>query len=116
MLQIEIHSPDLEKEVNALVDSGLYPDLHAVIIDALENLVRIKKASRLDDAIEPYKKGEITLGRAAELAGMHRFEFEEILKARGIMKETEVDSVEELETGVSVINSLRTSNERPEES
>ena len=116
MLQIEIHSPDLEKEVNALVDSGLYPDPHAVMVDALENLVKIKKASRLDDAIESYKNDEITLGRAAELAGMHRFEFEEVLKAKGIMKETEVDSVEELETGVSVINSLHTSNERPEES
>jgi predicted HTH domain antitoxin len=87
-----------------------------VIIDALENLVQIKKASRLDAAIRFYREGEVTLGRAAELAGMHRFEFEEILKARGIMKEIEVDSVEELETGVSVINSLHTSNERPEES
>ena len=116
MLQIEIHSPDLEKEVNALVDSGLYPDPHAVMIDALENLVKIKKASRLDDAIESYKQGEVTLGRAAELAGMHRFELEEVFKARGIVKETEAAPVEELESGVSVINSLHTSNERPEES
>ena len=38
MLQIEIHSPDLEKEVKALVDSGLYPDPHAVMVDALETL------------------------------------------------------------------------------
>ena len=116
MLQIEIRSPALEKEVNALIDSGLYPDSHAVIVDALENLVRIKKALRLDAAIESYKQDEVTLGRAAELAGMHRFEFEEVLKARGIVKETEVDSVEELEAGVSVINNLHTSNERPEES
>jgi Arc/MetJ-type ribon-helix-helix transcriptional regulator len=78
MLQIEIRSPDLEKEVNALIDSGLYPDPHAVIIDALENLVQIKKASRLNAAIQSYRKGEVTLGRAAELAGMHRFEFAEI--------------------------------------
>jgi predicted HTH domain antitoxin len=115
MLQIEIRSPDLEKEVNALIDSGLYPDPHAVIIDALENLVETKKASRLNAAIQSYRKGEVTLGRAAELAGMHRFEFEEILKVRGIVKEVEVDSVEELEAGVSVIKSLHTSNERPEE-
>ena len=116
MLQIEIYSPDLEKEVNALVDSGLYPDPHAVMVDALENLVRIKKASRLDDAIRSYKDGEVTLGRAAELAAMHRFEFEEALKVRGIAKETEVDSAKELEAGVSVINNLHTSNERPEKS
>ena len=47
MLQIEIYSPDLEKEVNALVDSGLYPDPHAVMVDALENLVGIKKSHDL---------------------------------------------------------------------
>ena len=116
MLQIEIHSPDIEKEVNALIDSGLYPDFHAVIIDALENLVQIKKASRLDAAIQFYQKGEVTLGRAAELAGIHRFELEEVLKARGIVKKTEVDSIEELEAGVSAINNLHTSNERPEKS
>ena len=116
MLQIEIHSPDLEKEVNALVDSGLYPDPHAVMVDALENLVRIKKASRLDDAIESYKQEEVTLGRAAELAGMHRFEFEEVLKTKGIVKETETAPVEELEAGVSVINNLHPPNEIPEES
>ena len=115
MLRIEIHSPDLEKEVNALIDSGLYPNPHAVIIDALENLVQIKKSSRLDAVIQSYREGEVTLGRAAELTGIHRFEFEEILKAKGVVKEVDVDSVEELEAGVSVIKSLHTSNDRPEE-
>ncbi|MXV75410.1 hypothetical protein F4Z99_14205 [Candidatus Poribacteria bacterium] len=112
MLQIEIHAPDLEREVNALIDSGLYPDSHAVMIDALENLVQIKKASRLDAAIQSYRVGDVTLGRAAELAGIHRFEFEEVLKARGIVKEVEVDSVEALETGISDIKNLHASNER----
>lgn len=116
MLQIEIHAPDLEKEVNALIDSGLYPDSHAVMIDALENLVQIKKTSRLDAAIQSYRNGEVTLSRAAELAGIHRFEFEEVLKARGMVKEVKVDSVEELEAGVSVIKDLQASNEKSEES
>ena len=46
---------------------------------------------------------------------MHRFEFEEVLEARNIVKEVEVDSVAELEAGVSVIKSLRMLNERLEE-
>ena len=115
MLQIEIRSPALEKEVNALIDSGLYPDCHAVIIDALENLVEIKKASRLDAALRSYQEGEVTLGRAAELAGIPHFEFEEVLKARGILKVVEVDS-EELEAGALLIKNLHRSDERPEES
>lgn len=114
MLQIEIHAPDLEKEVNALIDSGLYPDSHAVIIDALENLVKIKKASRLDDAIRSYQDDEVTLGRAAELAQLSHFEFEEVLKARGALKVVEVNLAEELEAGVSVIKNLHRSDERLE--
>ena len=47
MLQIEIRSPDLKKEVKALIDSGLYPDPYAVIIDALETLSRSKKSHDL---------------------------------------------------------------------
>ena len=116
MLQIEIHSSNLKKEVNALIDSGLYPDSHAVIIDALENLVQVKKASRLDAALRSYQEGEVTLGRAAELAGMSLFEFEGVLKARGILKVVEVDSQEELKAGVSLIKNLHRSDERPEES
>lgn len=116
MLQIETHAPALEKKVNALIDSGFYPDSHAVIIDALENLVQIKKASRTDAAIQFYQDSDVTLGRAAELVGIPLFDFEEILKARGILKVVEVDSAEELEAGISVISSLYTSDKRPEES
>ena len=110
MLQIEIQSPELEKEVNALIGVGLYPDFHTLIVDAVEELVRNKKKSRLDAAIQRYKDGEVTLGRASELAGLHRFDFEAVLKARGISKIVEVGSVEELKEGVSLIKSFHRNN------
>ncbi len=71
-----------------------------------EELVRNKKKSRLDAAIQRYQVGDVTLGRASELAGLHRFEFEAVLKARGILKIVEVGSVEELKEGVSLIKSF----------
>ena len=43
MLQIEIHSRDLEKEVNALIDAGLYADSQALMTDALKNWSLRKK-------------------------------------------------------------------------
>ena len=43
MLQIEIHAPALEKEVNALIAAGLYADSQALMTDALEKLVTTKK-------------------------------------------------------------------------
>ena len=69
-----------------------------------------KLTSDLDAAIERYQGGEVTLGRASELAGLHRFEFEEALKARGIPKVIDVDPVEVLEEGISLIKSLHESN------
>lgn len=78
MLRIEIQSLDLEKEVNALIGVGLYPDSYTLIVDAVEKLVLDKKKSRLDASIQLYQTGKVTLGRASELAGMHRFEFESI--------------------------------------
>ena len=70
----------------------------------------LEEESQLDAAILLYQEDEVTLGRAAELAGIHRFEFEEALAARGIWKIVEVDSVEELKEGVSLIKSLHKSN------
>lgn len=79
-----------------------------MIVDILE------KKSRLDASVQLYQVGEVTLGRASELAGMHRFEFESVLKARGILKIVEVESVEELKEGVSLIKSFHRENEKTE--
>ena len=70
----------------------------------------LEEESQLDAAILLYREGEVTLGRAAELAGIHRFEFEEALAARGILKIVEVDSPETLKARISPIKSLHKSN------
>ena len=70
----------------------------------------LEEESQLDAAIRLYQEGEVTLGRAAELAGIHRFEFEEALAARGIWKIIEVDSVETVKARISLIKSLHKSN------
>ena len=78
----------------------------SAFVDTLDE----KLTSDLDTAIKRYQGGEVTLGRAAELAGLHRFEFEEALKARGIPKVIDVDSVKTLKEGVSFIKSLHKPN------
>ena len=72
----------------------------------------LEAESQLDAAILLYQEGEVTLGRAAELAGIHRFEFEDALAAKGIVRIIEVDSAEELKAGVSLIKSLHKSDKR----
>ena len=73
----------------------------------LEQLLKsLGEESQLDAAILLYREGEVTLGRAAELAGIHRFEFEEALAARGIWKIVEVDSAEVLKARIAPIKRL----------
>ena len=79
-----------------------------------KKLFNTKKESRIDAAILLYREGEVTLARAAELVGIHRFEFEAALEAKGISKLVEVDSAEALQEGVSFIKSLHQSNEPTE--
>ena len=70
----------------------------------------LEEESQLDAAILLYQEGEVTLGRAAELAGIHRFEFEEALAARGIWKIVEVDSAEASNARISHIKHLHKLN------
>ena len=74
----------------------------------------LEDESQLDAAILLYQEDEVTLGRAAELAGIHRFEFEEALAARGIWKIVEVDSAEALKTRISPIKRLHKSKDKTE--
>ena len=72
----------------------------------------LEEESQLDVAILLYQEGEVTLGRASELAGIHRFEFEEALAARGILKIVEVDSAETLKAQIAHIKRLHKSKTR----
>ena len=60
---------------------------------------------RLDPLIQGYdQSGNVTLGKAAEIAGMNIISFKEILKDRGIKVEIVVDSEEELDKRSSVLD------------
>ena len=82
--------------------------------DVFANTSVDRLTNDLDTAIKRYQEGEVTLGRAAELAGIHRFEFEEALAARGIWKIVEVDSAEVLKARIAPIKRLHESKSRKE--
>ncbi|KXA89119.1 hypothetical protein AKJ66_02800 [candidate division MSBL1 archaeon SCGC-AAA259E22] len=59
-----------------------------------------------DIAVNLYKKGKVTEGRAAEIAGISREEFKEILERRGTRKTVEEkkdedEKVEKLKAGLN---------------
>jgi len=51
---------------------------------------------KINAAVEMYRSKDVSLGRAAELAGQSIFEFKEILKTRGIKIVVDAPSGEEI--------------------
>ena len=90
-------SVDIEKKVKALVDAGYYLSESEVIKDAIMSLFRENVELKVAVAIELYRKGEVSLSKAAEIAGMTTIEFKEILGKRGFIREVEARPAEEMD-------------------
>lgn len=75
--------------------------------DAREEAFRLyfnlKPELKLEGAIISYLKGNCSLSRAAELAGVTVPEFKEILASRGIVRETEGKDVSEMDRKIKEI-------------
>ncbi len=82
---------------------------HALLRESLDN------ASRLDAAILFYQEGAVTFGKAANLAGIHRFELDEVFAERGLWKIVEVGPPEASKERISHIKRLHKLNRRAEE-
>ncbi len=75
-------------EIHQILDS-LPPEVLPDVFDYLDFLryraEREAPDTRIEEAIRLYVAEEISLGRAAELAEVNYFEFEELLRDRGVM-------------------------------
>jgi len=78
-----------------LVEAGLYESEDAVIQDALRLLMREKPQVRIALAIHRYQTEEISLAKAASLAGVSFDRMKELLASRGIQPRLGPTSVKE---------------------
>jgi len=67
-----------------LVDLALYKDEQEVIDEGLRHILRSHPEYRVEIAIKRYKEEVVSLGKAADLAGISLEEMKEILKTRGV--------------------------------
>ena len=74
----------MEQEIDALIEAGYYSSKSDVVKDAMRGLLEKNKNLRIAAAVAMYKKGGVSLGRAAEIADMSLGEFKQVLKDRGI--------------------------------
>jgi len=96
----------LENELAAVVKAGNYQSEQEAIRHALSVLLVANSQLRLDTAIELYREEQVTLSRAAEIAGLSYGKFKEELAKRSISITVD-SSPEEVLEGAALIKKLR---------
>jgi predicted HTH domain antitoxin len=84
----------LERELLATVRAGIFRTEEEALAEALGTFFTVKPHYRVEAAIEMFKAGEVSLSRAAKIAGMNRWRFQDLLAQRGIKIEIEVDEAD----------------------
>lgn len=77
---------ELVDDLDRLASLGGYDDSDAVLEDAIDSLLRRRPGLRRSLAVEKYRSGEVSLNRAAEIAGDSVEEFKSELDDRGITR------------------------------
>ena len=67
-----------------LVDLALYKDEQEVIDEGVRQILRSHPEYRIEIAIKRYKEEAVSLGKAADLAGISLEEMKEVLRTRGV--------------------------------
>ena len=86
-----------EKEIDSLIRIKSYDSRDAVISDAVRALLVLKPGLKIEVALDLYKNGEVSLWRAAEIAGLCLEELKELLASRSIRIEVGTSNEESLE-------------------
>ena len=102
-----VASPDVGEEIAAVVRAGCFPSEEDAVREAVQTLLAVNPHLRREAAIRRYLDEEITLGRAAELAGMTRWRFRELLAQRGVGMEVTARPPKELDESVARIRKRR---------
>lgn len=90
----EISEDLIKKELKVIPSIGLYKNEEDFIKEAINTLLATRKDLRITIACELYKKGEISFGKACEIASLNIEEMKEVLYKRGIKRHVNVSSEE----------------------
>lgn len=80
-----------------------YKNRDALVEDAFRALLNLKPELKVEIAVEFYLREDISLSRAAEIAGMDIESFKDMLKARGLKISSYIGSKEDIERGLRLI-------------
>jgi len=90
----------IEWEVNQLVKAGLFPDEQSVLRSAMRSLFEAKPELRRKMVVAAYTKGDISIGKAAQIMGVSQEEMKEIVRETGAQVHLGPLTVDELKQDV----------------
>ncbi|MDI6654569.1 MAG: UPF0175 family protein [Candidatus Hydrothermarchaeota archaeon] len=93
----------LETEVKMLVKSGYFKNESEFVSEAIRNLLLKYGSKKVDVAARLYERGEISLGKAAEIVGVTYSEMKEELAKRGIEIRKGPSTVEEAKEDYKIL-------------
>lgn len=89
--------------VQDFVDAQLYNSAEEVIQDALRHLLRSRADLRVQLAVYRYKTEDISLAKAASLAGVSWAQMRDILVEQGIQPRLGAEDLEEAQQEVQIL-------------
>jgi len=95
-----MNHPRLTERIGILVDQGFFEDEESLKNSAYRSLLMLRPELKAEIALSLYEREEVSLGRAAEMAGLSREELKEIMASRGIRRRMPSLSSQEVEAGV----------------
>ena len=98
--------PAMNDEIEVLVESGEYASRSDLLKDAFRVFLENKPEKKTLIGIEMYRRGRVSLVRAAEIAGMDFESFKEVLVDRGIRIRTASPTEKELEEEIKYLEML----------
>ncbi len=98
-----IVDPLLSCGLAAAVRAGMFRNEDEALREALSTWFAVKPHVRLEVAIELFREGTVTLNRAAEIAGLNRWQFQDVLAQRGVKLEVEADDANNLAAAAQAI-------------
>ena len=96
----------LEDELQAVVRAGGYRSAEEVVHHALGVLLAANPYLRTQTAIELYRRGKVTLSRAAEIAHMELEPFKEQIAKKDLLLEVD-EAPDDVHAGADLMRRLR---------
>jgi predicted HTH domain antitoxin len=93
----------IENASDILISSGVYPDAITLHNDSLRALLRVKPELLRIIALELYRKQEVSLSRAAEIACLNIEEFKSLLREKSIIINVTPELVSEMNEDVEIL-------------